>query len=543
MSLSMTRKNFVAMAVGASLALLASAPASAREKTPVKGGSLTWGVETEAATLNPHLNGQDKTKLYLRNVYETLLARTADGGYVPWLATDYKVSEDGKTYTYTLREGVKFTDGEKLTADVVVQNFLKLKDPAYSRSTSAGPVKWLAEAKALDERTVQLTLSDIYAPFLDFSAGLEILSPKAFASEQLKSGGPEIAGTGPFILKRYVKGQELHYVRNPDYNSPPANAANQGPAYLDEVTYRLLPESSVRTGALTSGQVDVIEGISGNDAALFENDGDYTYQHALNTGTPYSLFLNVEYGPTQDVRVRKALIASVDVDAILKSIYRGHRTRAWGITSPIDAHFYDKSIEGSYGPDPELANRLLDEAGWTGRDAQGIRTKDGERLTIEIVQAQATVRDQRDVLLQAIQAQAKQTAGIDVAIAYVDAGTYTERRNTGKFGSIANSNTPTDGVDIEYHYLPVNEGGSINYSRAAAPELKQWLREASSTHDLKKRFELYARLQKFAINEQAYAFPLYEPEDQVAAASHVKGISFRPFKQLPESAHGVWLDK
>ncbi|MGV6874370.1 ABC transporter substrate-binding protein [Pseudochelatococcus sp. B33] len=543
MSLKLTRKQFIATAIGASLAIFAATGAGAQEKEPVKGGSLTWGVETEAATLNPHLNGQDKTKLYLRNVYETLLARTAEGGYVPWLATDYKVSEDGKTYTYTLREGVTFTDGEKLTADVVVQNFLQLKDPAYSRSTSSGPVKWLAEAKALDERTVEFTLSDVYAPFLDFSAGLEILSPKAFASEQLKSGGPEIAGTGPFILDRYIKGQELHYVRNPDYNSPPANAANQGPAYLDEVTYRFLPESSVRTGALTSGQVDVIEGISGNDAGLFTDDPDYTYQHALNTGTPYSLFLNVEYGPTQDVRVRKALIAAVDIDTILQSVYRGHRTRTWGITSPIDAHFYDKSIEGAYGFNPELANKLLDEAGWTGRDAQGFRTKDGERLSIEIVQAQATVRDQRDVLLQAIQAQAKQTAGIDLTISYVDAGTYTERRNTGKFGSIANSNTPTDGVDIEYHYLPVDEGGSINYSRASAPELKQWLHEASGTLDLEKRFELYSRLQKFAIVDQAYAFPLYEPEDQIAAASYVKGITFRPFKQLPESAHGIWLDK
>ncbi|MBB3428935.1 peptide/nickel transport system substrate-binding protein [Rhizobium sp. BK312] len=512
----------------------------AGDGTAVSGGKLTWGVETEPATLNPQLNGQDKTKLLLRNAYESLLARTADGGYVPWLATEYKISDDGKTYTFKLRDNVTFTDGQKLDAQAVITNFTKLKDAAYSGSVSAGPVSRIVEAKALDDHTVSFTLNQVYAPFLDYAASLEILSPAAFNSTQLKSGGPEIAGTGPFILKRYAKGQDIQFVKNPAYNWAPKTSAHQGPAYLDEVTYRFLSESSVRTGALTSGQVDVIEGIAGNDASLFKGNSDFSYQTALNTGTPYSLFLNVTWGPTQDLKVRKALISAIDVDAVLKAVYRGERARAWGITSPIDPQFYDKSIEAAYKPDPKAANTLLDEAGWTARDADGFRTKDGKRLTIEVIQAQATVRDQRDVLLQALQAQARQNAGIDLKIVFVDAGTYTDRRKTGQFGSIANSNTPTDAIDIEYHYLPLDKGGSINYSRAFAPELSQWLNEAASTLDQKKRFDLYSKLQRFAILDQAYALPLYEPEDQVAAASYVKGISFRPFKQLPESAYDIW---
>ncbi|OCJ63222.1 peptide ABC transporter [Agrobacterium tumefaciens] len=534
------RRQFVL--AGTALLAISAFPALslADEGKPVSGGSLTWGVETEPATLNPQLNGQDKTKLLLRNAYESLLARTADGGYVPWLATSYSISEDGKTYTFRLRDDVSFTDGQKFDAKAVIANFEKLKDPAYSASVSAGPVSRIAELKAVDDHTVSFTLKDIYAPFLDYVAGLEILSPAAFSSSQIKSGGPDVAGTGPFILKRYVKGQEIQFEKNPAYNWAPKTAKHQGAAYLDQITYRFLPESSVRTGALTSGQLDVIEGISGNDAALFKDNPDFTYQTALNTGTPYSLFLNVTWGPTQDVKVRKALLASLDIDKILKAVYRGERTRAWGITSPIDPQFYDKSIEKTYGADAGVANKLLDEAGWSEKDADGFRIKDGKRLTIDVVQAQATVRDQRDVLLQALQAQARQVAGIDLAINYVDAGTYTDRRKTGQFGSIANSNTPTDAIDIEYHYLPLQKGGTINYSRAEAPELAQWLNEAASTLDQKKRFEIYAKLQRFAILDQAYAIPLYEPEDQVAAASYVKGITFRPFKQLPENAYDLW---
>ncbi|TXR50399.1 ABC transporter substrate-binding protein [Phyllobacterium endophyticum] len=541
-----TRRGFT---VGASILAISAVIGVGRARAqdsqpPVPGGSLAWGVETEPSTLNPHLNGQAKAKLILRNVYESLLARTADGGYVPWLATDYAISDEGKTYTFTLRDGVTFSDGEKLDAAAVALNFTKLKEPTYSGSISAGHVSHVVEALAPDPTTVVLKLDTIYSPFLDGAAGIEIISPRAFASQQLKSGGPEIAGTGPFILDRYVKGQEIRFVRNPAYNWAPANAGHQGPAYLDEITYRFLPESAVRTGALTSGQVDVIEGISGNDAGLFKDNPDFTYQSAINTGTPYTLYLNVTHGPTVDVKVRKAVIAAIDVARVIESVYRGERTRAWGVLTPADTDFYDKSIEGSYGFDEKLANRLLDEAGWTARDADGFRGKDGQRLSIEIVQSQATLRDQRDVLLQALQAQARQNAGIDLALNYVDAGTYSDRQKSGQYGAIPNSTTTQENaVTIYFHYLPRDLGGSINYSRTEAPEVLAWLKGAASTLDHEERSDIYGSLQRFAILEQAYGLPLYVPEDQVAAAANVRGVGFRPFKQLPENAYNIWVER
>ncbi|MFT4192765.1 MAG: ABC transporter substrate-binding protein [Comamonas sp.] len=522
---------------------LAGAAALAQGQ-PTAGGSLTWGVETEPATLNPQFNGQDKVVLLLRNSFESLLARTPDGGFQPWLASAYQVSADGKTLTFTVREGVKFSDGQALDAAAVARNFRALLDPAYTSEsgTLAAHGARIAAVETPDARTVRITLKQAYAPFLAFAGSLPLLSPASFDKPSIKSGGPEIAGTGPFILKRYQKGQQIEFERNPDYAWAPPYASHQGPAYLERVTYRFLSESSVRTGALLSGQVDVIEGISGNDARLFKDQPGYSYIKALNTGTPYSLFLNVDYGPTQDVRVRRALLEGLDIGPLLQSIYRGERTRTWGITSPIDP-FYDARIEGSYGNNPALANQLLDEAGWTARDAQGYRSKNGQRLTIELVQAQATVRDQRDVLLQAVQAQARQKLGVDFKLNYVDAGTYTEARKSGRFGSIANSNTPPDGIDIEYHYLPLGQGGAINYSRSADPKLGQWLRAAAATHDVAERKRLYGELQHYALKEQALAVPLYEPEDQIAAAAHVQGLRFRPFFNLPETPYDVWLKK
>ncbi|STS10400.1 Nickel-binding periplasmic protein precursor [Ewingella americana] len=266
-------------------------------------------METEPNTFNPQLNGQSKAELILRVAYESLLARKPDGSYIPWLAKGYSLSDDGKTYTFTLRPDVTFSDGKKFDANAVAENFRHAQDPAYCAGSSLCAIASRIESVTTpDENTVVITLKQVYAPFLSFAAGLKLLSPASWSSPQLKAGGPDLAGTGPFILKRYEKGQQVEYVKNPAYNWASANASHQGPAYLDSVTYRFLPESSVRTGALLSGQVDVIEGISGNDAGEFKDNPDFTYQHALNTGTPYSLFLNVTYGPTQEVKVRQALL-------------------------------------------------------------------------------------------------------------------------------------------------------------------------------------------------------------------------------------------
>ncbi|WP_313027996.1 ABC transporter substrate-binding protein [Brucella sp.] len=539
-----TRRAFLAGASALTLIIAAGAEITSAKANaePVSGGSLTWGVETEPSTLNPHLNGQAKAKLILRNSYESLLARTPEGGYVPWLAKSYEVSDDGKTYTFKLRDGVKFSDGEKFDAAAVALNFSKLKEPTYSGSISAGHVARVSEVTAVDPLTVVIKLDRVYAPFLDGAAGIELISPKAFESTQLKAGGTEVAGTGPFVIDRYIKGQEIRFVKNPDYNWPPQNAAHQGPAYLDDVTYRFLPESSVRIGALTSGQIDAAEGISGNDAQLFKDNQEFSYQTSINTGTPYTLYLNITREPTSDVNVRKAVLAAVDVERIIQSVYRGERERAWGILTPADTDFYDKSIEGTYGFNPELANKLLDDAGWTERDADGFRTKDGKRLTIEVVQSQSTVRDQRDILLQAVQAQARQNAGIDIALQYVDAGTYSSRQKDGEYGIIPNSTTTQEnGVTIYFHYLPRDKGGSINYSRTEDPKVSQWLDQGASTLDPQKRFETYAELQRFALLEQAYGLPLYVPADQIVASSRVQGIGFRPFKRLPENAYDIWL--
>jgi peptide/nickel transport system substrate-binding protein len=142
------------------------------------------------------------------------------------------------------------------------------------------------------------------------------------------------------------------------------------------------------------------------------------------------------------------------------------------------------------------------------------------------MQSQATLRDQRDLLLQALQAQARQIAGIDLAPIFVDPGTFADRTNRGQYGAVPNSTTEQeDGLTLYFHYLPRDLGGSINYSRTTAPEVLARLSEGASNLNHQKRFDAYAGLQRFSLLEQAYGLPLYVPEDQIASSTRVHGVA------------------
>ncbi|WP_344616262.1 ABC transporter substrate-binding protein [Dactylosporangium salmoneum] len=517
----------------------AGADPAAGAGAPVQGGKLTWGVETEPITFNPHQYAQAKARLLVWNSFDALLTHDDKGGYLPWLASSYSVSADGLTYTFKLRDDVTFHDGEKFDAAAVKANLDQLQVPGYAPSVLATQLKHFKDAVVADATTIEIHLNQPDVLILDFFAspqGAQI-APKSLKSPNLKAGGPDVVGTGPFILDRYTKGQEVHYKRNPDYKWAPSNAGHQGPAYLDEVTYRFLGESSVRVGALTSGQVDVAEGIPATEQESVKADPNLTFSRSLNSGTAYNYYFNQTRAPFDDIRVRKAFRDAVDVDAVLRGVYRGTATRAWSILSP-SGQFYDPSLEKTYGNNPADANALLDEAGWSAKDADGFRTKDGKRLTARIVLSAPYVRDKRDILAQAVQAAVKQTAGIDLQVKIVDAGTATDAINKNEFEVFDNSRADTDAGAALSLILP--KGAPINRHGYNSPEIDQLVAQAGATGDVAKRKEIYVKLQKL-LTDNATLLPLYAPADQVAAQKKVGGLGFEPTAGVPGSAYNVWI--
>ncbi|MFG2050799.1 ABC transporter substrate-binding protein [Micromonospora sp. NPDC048935] len=518
-------------------------PAASAAGQPRSGGTLTWAVETEPITLNPHQYAQAKARLLVWNTFESLLTYDKQGKLVPWLATGWQVAPDGLSYTLTLRDRVTFTDGTPFDSAAVKANIDKLREPGYAPNVAAVQLRNLKAVETVDPRTVRLVLSAPDVLILDFLAspqGAQVSPTSLRQAKNLKAGGTDVVGTGPFVLDRYLPGQELRYRRNPGYDWAPPTATHTGPAYLDGVTYRFLKESAVRVGALTSSQVQLIEGVPATDQPLVTANRALRLSRELNSGSAYSYYFNTSHPPFDDLRVRQAFREAVDVDTVLKSVYRDTATRAWSVISP-SSPLYDKRLEGGYGGDAGKAAALLDQAGWTTRDADGYRVKDGRRLTVRLVQAAPFVRDRRDVLAQAVQAAVKQSAGIDLKVSLVDQGTATEAFERDEYEVFDNSRADTDaGAALN---LLLHSAGGINRTQLDDPRIDRLLEAGQAAADPTKRASIYADVQQQVVVERAVVLPLYAPADQIAASTAVGGVRFEPTAGVPASAYDLWIGK
>ncbi|WP_172191860.1 ABC transporter substrate-binding protein [Actinomyces faecalis] len=531
--MSLNRRSFLQLsalstitAAGLSACGSPSSSTSVAVTTPVTGGTLRLGYETEPATLNPQLSSQDTVAPLLRNAFDSYLYRDEEGVYHPWLAESYEVSEDGLNVTLVLKEGVTFSDGSALDADAVLANFDKLAQSDYTATNSVGRSNLTGWAKGEDERTVIFTLSqpdNLFIAYLS-ALGSTPLSPASLDDGGLKGGGPTIAGTGPFTITAYQQGSSLTFSKREDYNwAPEALTGRNGAAYLDGIEVSFLTEAATRTGALQSGQVDMIYGVPAQNVKGFSTGG-FAYEEVLNSGTPYSLYLNVSKSPLEDLRVRQAFQKAVDLDTIITSIYYGTAKRAWSSLSPTSS-FYNQELEaGSITYDVDAANALLDEAGWTGRDEEGFRTKDGERLTVRLVSGAIYVRDSRDTLNLAIADAMKKNVGINYVFEPVDSGTETERADANDyevFDNTYNSPDPALALDLLYNSDPAK--GVIARGRYNDTTIDQWLNSARSQTNQEQRAQIYDQFQTYTVTEQAYLLPLYVPRNSLAYSDKVQG--------------------
>ena len=368
-------------------------------------------------------------------------------------------------------------------------------------------LRHLKAVEVVDPRTVRLTLTTPDVLILDFLAspqGTQI-SPKSLReAKNLKAGGVDVVGTGPFVLDRYVAGQELHYRRNPGYDW-----ARQPPPTPGPPTSTRSPTGSSRSRRCASApspraRCRSSRGCPPPTSRWSPATGRLRLNRELNSGSAYSYYFNTSHAPFDDLRVRQAFREAVDVDTVLKSVYRDTATRAWSVVSP-SSPLYDKRLEGGYSGDTAKANTLLDQAGWAARDADGYRVKAGKRLTVRLVQSAPFVRDRRDVLAQAVQAAVKQSAGIDLKVSLVDQGTATEAFQRNEYEVFDNSRADTDA------------GAALNlllHSRAASTAPTSTIPASTSSWKpvrppptRQARAGIYAELQQRVVAEQALRAP------------------------------------
>jgi peptide/nickel transport system substrate-binding protein len=505
------------LALGALTALaLSGCAASSAAPAAQDGGTLVYATgDAEPTCLDPHVGGNYPQALISTQFLEPLVGRDSDGTITPWLATDWTVSSDGLTWDFTLADGVTFTDGTPLDAEAVKANIEHLQDPDTGSSTGYLAVAKVASVDAVDATHARFHLS---APD---SALLESLSQQWTAMESpagiargTDANCAAPIGTGPFIVDQWVPQQQITLVRNDDYSTPDAETQNSGAAHLDGIEWRFIPDAATRWAALQSGDVDVIDNPQPDAIVAAEKSTDITHLDAPRPGSSNRIELNAGQAPFDDIRVREAFIRAADPDPGIQALYLGTVDRSF---SPL------ASTEPVAVSDPDLfttdtakAASLLDAAGWRETGADGVRTKDGQRLTVRFpVSTNQSVAAEQS-LFEQIQANAG-AVGFDVVLTPMDLSSWYGALAANEYEAVSAPYTKVgpDVLRILYDsagITPAPSGYFANHAQLSDPALDALLDAASSTSDAAARADLYAQAQQMIL-ESYTILPLYDQQN------------------------------
>ena len=514
---------------------------------PVSGGSIVYGADREPTCLDPHNNGDMPQTYVARQFLDSLVSERPDGTVVPWLADSWTTSPDGLTYTFKIKQGVKFHDGTPLDAAAVKANFDQMLDPATQSLTDTGYLRpYYESSRAVDPATFELKLKSPYSALLPVlsQAFFGIESPKAMA-RGLDANCQSPVGTGPFVIKQWVHGQSVELDRNPDYNSAPADAKHQGPAYLDHVSWKFLEDGSVRFGAVQGDGADLIFNPPPQQNAALKADPNLVLQEFTHTGLPNGIALNTTRFPFTDTAVRQAFIHGSDAEASVKSAYLGVFNWEPGpLTSTTP--FLDKDLRNYYAHDPAKANQLLDAAGWTQRDADGFRTKDGKQLAATVIySSDPGDSPPTDVTLyQDIQA-AEKEIGFNVILkpipqdqyyaAFTDKNAY-----DGLAGAYWNSPTPLV-LTLLYSTDSMNLAPGNDMSWVSNPAIDAPLKEIAAASEVEQQTHLYDQVQQL-VAQNAYHLGLYPQTTRLVSKKHLQDVWIEPSEGEPV-LHDAWLAK
>jgi peptide/nickel transport system substrate-binding protein len=530
-------------ACGTAASPAAGANAASTTGKPSSGGTLVYLEDRQETCLDPEIGGDIPQAMIGQQYTDDIVYEGKGGKIEPWLAKSWTISPDGLTYTFTFRDDVKFTDGTPLNAAAVQANFTRVVNPKTGSSTDGGYIApFYKSSKVLSPYVLQVKLKTPDSSFLDVLAqgyfGIE--SPKGIARGISKNCLYPV-GTGPFEVQKDVPNQEVILVRNPNYNSPPPGSTHTGPAYLKEIEWKIVPDESVRWAALAQHQANVIYYPPAQDYASAKAD-DITLFDKERPGSPNSILFNTSVAPLNSTAVREAFVFAANEATNLKSAYFG--TYPY-IGSPLvpGTPDYDPAYANAFAYNLAKANQLLAQAGYTGKNSSGYRTKDGQVLTVTIpYDSDAGQTPPEDLTLyQDIQASEK-AAGIDVVLKPVSTTELDSMWEGGKgYQALAGgywiTNTP-DVLRTLYSTQALKFYGT-NSDRYSNPTLDKILSNGLAAKTDAQRQAIYDQAQGF-VAQQALLLPLYPAEERLAISSNTHGVSADYAVGLPDF-YDTWI--
>ncbi|VXB49714.1 Peptide ABC transporter [Arthrobacter sp. 9V] len=532
-------KPAAVVSVLGAFALLASACAGgadagnqqSADATPVSGGNLNFAVSVDRGCIDPQQVGNNDAIAIARQTVASLTSQDPKTGeIVPWLAEKFETNTNATSFTFTLRSGATFADGTAIDAASVKTNFEAIK--ALGAKATLGST-YLSDVSAItvkDPQTVVVDFSKPNAQFLQATSTftLGLLSPASATLSEADRCAGKFSGSGPFSVKSYTVDKEAVLERRAGYNWPAATNSNKGEAYLDTVTFKIIPEAGNRTGSLQSGQIDATAAISAADISLFNGNGFWNETRA-NPGVVYNLYANQTNPKLKETAVRQAISKAINREEITKTLLTEADQPAKGVLSHTTPYFKDYSE--LLKSDPDGAKKLLDDAGWkVGTD--GVREKNGEKLSFKVTYWQSPKE-----VLELVQQQLK-VIGVDLQLKFTTIADVTAAQADKTYDFSYGNLTRSDPDVLRTVFASTTARGGSNL-REKLP-VDDVLGEQAAALDKDARQKLVDEAQEILIKD-AHSIPLYELSTTISASDKVKGLTFEASSRL--DFYDAWLSK
>jgi peptide/nickel transport system substrate-binding protein len=488
---------------------------------PTLGGSITYGMTGDPVIFNPILSTDTPSGFVNTRVYSGLLRSNENLEMIGDLAESWSFSEDGLVWTFKLKQGVKFHDGQPLTSADVKYTYEAIKHPDYQgvRATDFKPIE---KIEAPDDYTVVLTLKEPYAPLLTkLTYGIlpkHIYETTPIGEMKQNPANMEPIGSGPYKYKEWQKSQHIILEANEDY-------FGDGP-YIEQVIIKFYQDEQVMLAALEKGDIDYMGSIPVDDIERIK--GEYSdrlnFQEVPANGYTY-IGLKQTHPILKDVTVRKALMYGLNRQQIVDDLLQGYGTLMNANIAPVSWAYAEGELE-EYKYDVEKAKALLEDAGWK-EGADGIREKDGKKLAFDVLTSSGSTVNESVILLAQ---EDWKKIGVDINPQFIEWSVLCDQYlDVAQFEAYLLSWSL--GLDPDFYLFfhsdsAVNEEGQLvgfNDVEFKNEELDRLLEEGRTEMDQEKRKQIYWEAQKIINDELPYVF-LFSRNYVSAMNKKVEGV-------------------
>ena len=462
----------------------------------VYGGSVVFGLTQDLVSLDPHQTTDAGTRSVVFNIYEGLVKSNSDGELEPAIAESYTISDDATVYTFALRDGVLFHDGSEVTAEDVkysIERYAEIQgeDSAFSMLVDSVEIE--------DENTIVISLVEGNSEFL---ADLELVAIIPEANDD-PEGNP--IGTGPFQFVSYTAGQELVLEKNENY-------WQEGLPYLDGCTFKIVADIDTAFTQLQAGTIDILNYMTSDQVETLQQTAADDFDIVESTmNLVQALYLNNDYEPLSDVRVRQALCYAINREEVIAFSSDGNGHVLGSHMIPSLTTWYEESCETVYEYDVEKALELLAEAGY----------EDGFDLEITVPSSYTQHVDTAQVVAEQLSA-----IGINVTITQVEWSTWLEEvyQNRDYQATVIGFDGTLAPSDWLEKYTTDADNNMTNYSNEEYDELFEL---AYAAVDTEEKAAYYKEMQ-LNLAENAASVYLQDPADYIAVNSDYTGYVCYP---------------